>query len=127
MEGTYYSSVGVFLEIFHLVSVTDVTNHLGAKLLGQHLMRDAHNWHLNTADSKLHKLNRALPFPTLLKPTKTITPFFFHNKPPFKKKKDVTKGEGKESEMLAEKSSSCLSNRAKQELASKRLKARSLI
>lgn len=92
MEGTYYSSVGVFLEIFHLVSVTDVTNHLGAKLLGQHLMRDAHNWHLNTADSKLHKLNRALPFPTLLKPTKTITPFFFHNKPPFKKKKGRSEG-----------------------------------
>lgn len=46
---------------------------------------------------------------------------------PIKKKEDITKGEGKESEMLAGKSSSCMSNGAKQELASKRLKAGSLI
>lgn len=53
--------------------------------------------------------------------------FFSHCNPPTTKIEDVTKGEGKESEMLAGKSSSCLSNRAKQELASKRLKAGSLI
>lgn len=44
-----------------------------------------------------------------------------------RKKEDMAKGGGKESETLAGKSSSCLSNGAKQELASKRLKAGSLI
>lgn len=68
---------GCFSRDLPLVCVTDVTNHLCAKLLGQHLVRDAHNWHLNTAARKPHKLNRAFPFPTLLTPRKTITPFFF--------------------------------------------------
>lgn len=99
------------------MSVTDVTNHLCAKLLGQHLVRDAHNWHLNTADRKPHKLNCALPFPAL--PTTSLSSK--------KKRGDTMKGEGKESEMLAGKSWSCLSKGAKQELASKRLKAASLI
>lgn len=112
---------GCFSRDLPLVSVTDVTNHLCAKLLRQHLVRDTNNWHLNTVD---RKLNRALPFPTLLTPPKTITP---SKKKTQRKTEDITKGEGKESEMLAWKSSSCLSNGAKQELASKRLKAGSLI
>lgn len=36
MGGTYYSSVGVFLPDPLLVCAADVTNHLCAKLLGQH-------------------------------------------------------------------------------------------
>lgn len=103
------------------VSATDVTSHLWAKVLRQHLVRDAHNWHLNMADDKLHKLNRTLVFPPFSAPT--LPPFCPSIPPP----KIERKGKGKESESLAEDSLCCLSSGAKQELASKRLKAVGLI
>lgn len=108
-----------------LVSATDVTSHLWAKVLRQHLVWDAHNWHLHMVDHKLHKLNRTPPFPPFLHLHYTLPPF--HCKHPTPPQKKERKGKGKESESLAGDGLSCLSSGAKQELASKRLKAVGLI
>lgn len=112
---------GCFCGDLPLVSATDVTSHLWAKVLRQHLVWDAHNWHLNMVDHKPHKLNRTPLFP----PSRTYTtryPLFTPSIPPKKRKKW-----GKESKLLAGDGCSCVSSGAKQELASKRLKAVGLI
>lgn len=131
-EGNSLFIHGCFCGDLPPVSATDVTSHLWAKVLRQHLVWDAHNWHLNMVDHKMHKLNRPpppptppaiSPTPTLLAPTLPATHFYSTH--PTQKKKG--KGKGKKSEWLAGNGLSCVSSGAKQELASKRLKAVGLI
>lgn len=122
-EGSSLFIHGCFCGDLPLVSATDVTSHLWAKVLRQHLVWDAHNWHLNMVDHKLHKLNRTPLSPSSCTYT-TYYPLFTPSIPPKKKKERV---KGKDSESLAGDGLSCLSRGAKQELASKRLKAVGLI
>lgn len=130
-EGDSLFIHGCFCGDLPLVSATDVTSHLWAKVLRQHLVWDAHNWHLNMVDHKPHKLNRTL-FTLLLflTPNATRYPLFFFfllQSPPPSIQPEKRKRRRKESELLAGDGLSCVSSGAKQELASKRLKAVGLI
>lgn len=79
---------GCFSRDLPLVCVTDVTDHLRAKLLGQHPVRDAHNWHVNTTDHKPHKLSRG-PLSPLFLHLRTLLPHFCcpRHKPQINKEK----------------------------------------
>lgn len=128
MKGTHYSSTGVFFCFFFVRSSTSICNRCDKPSASQGPQATFGVRCTQLAPKhggpQTAQIESYPPFPPLSCTYTTHYPLFTPSIPP---KKQKEKGEGKESEALAGDGLSCLSSGAKQELASKRLKAVGLI